>query len=182
VTPRQPPGTPDRVIQQVRAAAALLAFTNALAISVFSLVPGTHVGYPAVSLGLIGIAFTAAAIRSVWESGATRSLQLRQVGLAVLLLLILGTELASGITLLAGSGGGTSLEMIGYALATSLLVGIARAWELVGEWNTNLMASLAMLARGTHVLHDTASPRDQEEPLAQAHDAAGGDTGPAAGA
>jgi len=33
-------------IQQVRAAAALLAFTNAMAVSLFSLVPGTNPGYP----------------------------------------------------------------------------------------------------------------------------------------
>jgi hypothetical protein len=47
-------------IQQVRAAAALLAFTNAMAVSLFSLVPGTNPGYPAVVLGVIGLLFTAA--------------------------------------------------------------------------------------------------------------------------
>jgi hypothetical protein len=157
VTPRQPAGTPARVIQQVRAAAALLAFSNALAVSLFSLVPGTHVGYPALVLGLIGLAFAAAAIRSIRDSGATPRQQLRQVGFTVLLLLIFGTELAGAITLLAGSTEATTpLEIIGYALVASLTFGVARAWELVGEWNTNLTASIAVLAGLAHARGDEA--------------------------
>jgi hypothetical protein len=39
--------------------------------------------------------------------------------------------------------------MIGYALVTSLIVGIARAWELVGDRNTGILASLAVLAGRT---------------------------------
>ncbi len=35
--------------------------------------------------------------------------------------------------------------MIGYALVTSLLVGIARAWELVGNRDTGIIASVAVL-------------------------------------
>jgi len=60
VTPRRGPAAGPPAIQQVRVAAALLAFTNAMAVSLFSLVPGTSPGYPAVVLGVIGILFTAA--------------------------------------------------------------------------------------------------------------------------
>jgi hypothetical protein len=55
VAPRRGPVSGLPVIQQVLAAAALLAFINALAVSLFGLVPGTNVGYPAVVLGVIGI-------------------------------------------------------------------------------------------------------------------------------
>jgi hypothetical protein len=98
VAPRPNPDSGPRVIQQVRAAAALLAFTNALAVSLFSLVPGTIAGYPAVVTGVIGILFTAAAIRSIRSSQSAKRLQRRQIGLIGLLLLIFGTELAAGIT------------------------------------------------------------------------------------
>jgi hypothetical protein len=137
------------VVQQVRAAAALLAFTNALAVSLFSLVPGTNPGYPATALGVIGILFTAAAIRSIRTSGAARTLQRRQIGLIFLLLLIFGTELGSGIAMIASPGSGTALQVIGYALVTSLIVGVARAWELVGDRDTGISASIAVLTGHT---------------------------------
>jgi hypothetical protein len=163
VTPRAPLGTPARVIQQIRSGAALIAFSNALSVSLFSLVPGTHVGYPAAVLGLIGLAFTAAAIRSIRDSGATPRQQLRQTGFAVLLLLIFGTELAGALTLLIGSTDATTpLEIIGYALVTSLIFGVARAWELVGEWNTNFSFSIATLAGLTHRHDNEAAPRGNE--------------------
>jgi hypothetical protein len=104
-------------------AAALLAFNNALAVSLFSLVPGTNVGYPALVLGILGILFTAAAIRSVLSSRSTRNQQLRQIGLIGLLLLIFGTELVAGITVLAEPASSVSLQAIGYALITSMIVG-----------------------------------------------------------
>jgi hypothetical protein len=87
LVPRRGSGSGLSVIQQVRAAAAWLAFTNALAVALFGLVPGTNVGYPALVLGVIGIAFTVAGIRSILASRATSRQQLRQVGLVVLLLL-----------------------------------------------------------------------------------------------
>ncbi len=71
VAPRRDPTPGPRIIRQVRAGAALLAFTNAVAVSLFGLVPQTNVGYPSVTLGVIGLFFTAASIRSVASSGAT---------------------------------------------------------------------------------------------------------------
>jgi hypothetical protein len=134
------------VVRQIRAAAALLAFNNALAVSLFGLVPGTNVGYPALVLGILGILFTAAAIRSILSSQASRNQQLRQIGLISLLLLIFGTELVAGIAVLADPASGTSLQAISYALITSLIVGIARAWEMIGGRDTGLTASIAALA------------------------------------
>lgn len=150
VAPRGVLASGPPVIQQVRAAAALLAFTNALAVCLFGLVPGTNVGYPAVVLGIIGIVFTAAAVRSIQSSPATRHQQLGQSWLVILLLLIFGTELAGGITVLARPGDSGAVQTIGYALVASLLVGIARAWELVGERDTGIIASLAVLTGRAH--------------------------------
>jgi hypothetical protein len=134
------------VIQQVRAAAALLAFVNTLAVALFSLVPGTHVGYPAVVMGLTGILFTAAAVRSILSSEIAGRYKIRQVGLINLLLAIFGTELIAGIILIASPGNGSALEAVGYALVASLIVGVARAWELVGDRDTGVLSSLAILS------------------------------------
>ena len=139
------PAAGSPAIQQVRAAAALLAFSHAMAVSLFSIVPGTNPGYPATALGTVGILFTAAAIRSIRASQATERQQLRQLELIMLLLLIFGTELVCGIILLADPRRAIPLQVIGYALVTSIIVGIARAWEFVGEWHAGVLSSLAVL-------------------------------------
>ena len=139
------PAAGPPAIQQVRSTAALLAFSNAMAVSLFSIVPGTNPGYPATALWVIGILFTAAAIRSILASQATQRQQLRQLELVTLLLLIFGAELVCGIILLADPRRSIPLQVIGYALVTSIIVGIARAWELVGERHANLLSSLSVL-------------------------------------
>jgi hypothetical protein len=156
---------PDRragpaVIQQVRAAAALLAFVNALAVSLFGLVPGTNIGYPAAVLGIIGLFFTAASLRTILSSRATSGLRLGQTGLILLLLLIFGTELGSGIAVLIHPGSRDLVENISYALVTSVLVGIARAWELVGDRDTGIVASILVLARHEHEHEPATGPAD----------------------
>jgi hypothetical protein len=162
VTPSRRARSGSQVIRQTRAAAALLSFVNALAVSLFGLVPGTNVGYPAVVLGVIGIVFTAAAVRSVVTSQATTSQKLRQLELVVLLLLIFGTELIAGIALLANPASNGSVQSIGYALIGSILVGVARAWELVGEIDTGILASLTTLLGRGHAPDADAAPPDDD--------------------
>ncbi len=135
-----------RVIRQMRASAALLAFTSALAVSLYGLVPDTNIGYPAVVVAVIGIFFTAAAIRSVLASRSGLALMRSQVSLIGLLLASSVTELIAGIVVLGNPASGTSVQVIGYAIVTSVLVGIGRAWEFIGERDTGILASLEILA------------------------------------
>lgn len=155
------------VIQQVRAAAALLAFNNALVVSLFGLVPQTNVGYPAAALGVIGIMFAAAAARSVIAAAPrSRRQWLSQMSLLNLLIVIFGTELVCAIYLLLHPGSTEPKQLIGYALVTSLVVGIARAWELVGDRDTGLSASIAVLTGHEWPLwpEDEQEPSEEEEP------------------
>jgi hypothetical protein len=118
VAPQRGQDVGPAVIQQVRAAAALVAFSNSLAISVFALVPEGSVRIPAVVVGTVGILFTAAGTRSILSSPST-----------------------------AGRRLSIPLLLISYAVAAALIVGIARAWELVGARDTGIMASLTVLSR-----------------------------------
>lgn len=165
VSPHQDRAVGPAVIHEVRAAAALLAFTNALFVSLFTLVPGTSTGYPSVVLGVIGILFTAAAIRSIRTSESTRRQQARQIGLIGVLLLIFGTEFVSGIAAISLPNHAGPVQVIGYAVVTSLVVGVARAWELVGRRDTGILASLAVLAgrqqRADPVSDDGPEPRQE---------------------
>jgi hypothetical protein len=144
VLPRRGTALGPAVILQVRTSAALLTFNNALAVSLFGLVPGTNVGIPSVVLGVIGIAFSAAAVRSIRTSGSPARQQLFQLELIALLLAIFGTELVSGIIAIADPRS-EAVQVIGYALITSLIVGISRAWELIGDRDAGLAASVAVL-------------------------------------
>ncbi len=158
VAPRRVPQWGSPVIRQIRAAAALMSFINALAVSLFTLVPGTNIGYPALVMGIIGITFTAAAMRSILSSKSTPRQKRNQLGLIALLLLIFGVELVAGIAVLAHPGDENAVNAIGYALVTSLIAGIMRAWELVGDRDTGLVASLAELTRRSS--HSGSEPAD----------------------
>jgi hypothetical protein len=151
------------VAQQIRAAAALLSFTNALAVSLFGLVPGTNVGYPAVVVGVIGLLFGAAGMRSLLVSPTLQNQRRRQITLTIFLLLIFAFELVGGINLLNDPhySGPVGLGLISNLLVASLIIGVARAWELVGGRDTGILSSLAVL-----IGHDPSSqlPADPRPP------------------
>jgi hypothetical protein len=133
------------LVREFRAAAALLAFTNALAVSLFGLVPGTNIGDPAAVLGVIGVFFTSAGIRTTLVVPALRQQRRPQLYLIVLLLVVFGLELAYGIELIVNPHRSSAVTNIGDLLIVSLLIGIARAWELVGDWDTGIISSIALL-------------------------------------
>jgi hypothetical protein len=133
------------VVRAFRAAAALLAFINALAVSLFGLVPGNNIGYPAAILGVIGILFTAAGLRTIGALNAPQSPRRTQLALVAALLLTFGVELAYGIVLILNTHRAGAVATIGDVLIASLLLGIARAWELVGGWNAGIWSSIALL-------------------------------------
>ena len=138
-------GNRSRVVRQFRAAAAFLAFINALSVTLFGLVPGTNAGYPALFLGITGLMFTAAGVRRTLELTVRRQVLTRVPFLVVLLLVVFGSEFAFGVVLLNNPHDSSALSNVGDILIVSLLIGIARAWELVSEWNTGLWSSLGAL-------------------------------------
>jgi hypothetical protein len=100
-------------------------------------------------MGVVGILFSAAALRSILSTGSALRQQLRQYVLVTFLLLIFGAEFVAGIMAVASPHATGPLQAIGYALVTSVLVGIARAWEIVGDRDTGVLASLAVLTGRT---------------------------------
>ena len=149
---------PDRplVIRQVRAAASLLAFTNALSVALFSLVPGTNAGYPAIVVATIGIFFTAAGTRSIFSGRVPRRHIPRQLALIALLLLMFAFELAGGIDLILNPHSAGATGLVSNLLVGLLIIGIARAWELVGDRATGIIASITVLTGHDH--HPDAPP------------------------
>jgi hypothetical protein len=147
VAPRSRMAGQPAVIRQVHAAASLLAFTSALAVSLFGLVPGDNAGYPALVTAVIGILFTAAGARSILSSQARTWLHVRrQAGLIVLLLAAFVADFIAGFRLLRNPASSTAANLLCNVLVAMLLIGVARAWELVGDRDTGIIASIAVLA------------------------------------
>jgi hypothetical protein len=84
-----------------------------------------------------------------------------QLVLVIALLLVFGYEFVYGIELMINSHHGGALTALAFGLIASLLIGIGRAWELVGEWDTGIFASVGRLVgRETRM----SGPIDQETP------------------
>jgi hypothetical protein len=194
VAPRPRAGQQPDVIRQVRAGAALLAFTNALAVSLFGLVPHNEIGYPAVVVGVGGLLFALGGVRSILADPAARRRIRSQLGLFVLLLGVFGFEIGAGINSIVAPHTDAPIDVIGNVLAASLLIGVARSWELVGDRDTGIVSSLLALAGhdrhlGGSVAGPADVPRDDSSdaggPAAQAVPAApagpGASAGPGAG-
>ncbi len=166
VAARRNPADRPAVVMQVRAASCILAFTNALAVALFGLVPGNNVGYPAVAVAVIGIFFTAAGARSIFSSHLPRRHVPRQVGLVVALMTAFAFELAGGIDLLLNPYSSGAGQLVGNLLVALLIIGIARAWELIGDRDTGIISSIAILAGHEHPPEGDSSagtpPADRE--------------------
>ena len=148
VTPRPAGGRPRGVIHQVRSAAALLAFTNALGISLFGLVPDNNVGYPAGAFGIIGTLFTLASVRSILADTRARARFVAQISLIAGLLAVFISEIIFGAELIVHWSNHSALDTLGNLMIASLFIGVARAWEFVGDRDTGIWASLMVLATG----------------------------------
>jgi hypothetical protein len=157
LAPDHDPNSERGVIQQVRAAAAFLAFTNTLAVTIYGLIPGNSIATPATVLGVIGILFTAAGARSIFARRSDGRSWKGQLGLLTILLLIFGFELEAGITLLVDRHNAAMYDRMSDILLASLLMGVARSWELAGHRQTGVLSSLTVLAG-----RNTKEPPEQE--------------------
>jgi hypothetical protein len=134
-----------QVMREFRSAASLLAFTNAFTVAFFGLVPGNNIGYPAAIVGTFGLVFTAAGVRTILSLPAQHLRRRPQIGLVVALLLIFGFQITYGIELVINPTHVGKITAIGDVLIASLLIGIGRAWELVGDWDTGIISSIGRL-------------------------------------
>ena len=161
VAPRaRGPQHPD-VIRQVRAAAALLAFSNALAVSLFGLVPHNEIGYPAAVFGVVGLLFALGGLRSILADPVARSRVRGQIELVGLLVAAFGAEIVAGVISVAHPHATAPVDVIGNVLAGSLLIGVARSWELVGDRDYGITASLLALAgHERHLGGSVSGPAD----------------------
>jgi hypothetical protein len=138
---------PDGQLHRIRAVAALTAFTNALAVSLFALISGQKIGGAAVSLAAVGVAFIVASLLSLIRLRQVRWATVRDglflVGLAVTFVL----QLIEGLDVTAHPGDSGAVNAIAVLVVVCFLVGIARAWELIGGPSIGIADEVTALVR-----------------------------------
>ena len=119
-------------VHRIRAYAALTSFTNALAVSLFALLPGEKLGETSFIVALLGLAFVAAALLSLIRLRQVRWTTVRDGVFLVGLAAIFIYQLIAGLSLADQSNNPGTVDAIAILVIVSFLVGISRAWELIG--------------------------------------------------
>jgi hypothetical protein len=109
------------------------------------MVPGNGFGFPTFVMGIIGIFFAAAGVRTPLAQPAEQQRRWHQLLLILGLVAVFGVQIVYGLRLIAHPHARDSLEIVGDVLIASLLIGIGRAWELVGTLNAGMFASIRYL-------------------------------------
>ena len=149
-------------VHRIRAVAALTAFTNALAVSLFSLIPGHKIGPTAVATAGAGIVFIAAALLSLIRMHQLRRNVLLDVVFLAGLLVTFVAQLINGADVLAQPRNSGAVDTIASLVIICFLIGIARAWELIGGPSIGITHEVTALVRTYHRRSDDAA--DEESP------------------
>jgi hypothetical protein len=137
-------------LHRVRASAALTAFSNALAVSLFTLIPGVGVAWPAISVASLGLFFVSASVLSLIRLRGQHHSTPRDAFFLFGQTVVFVVQLLAGIRAVGSPGQiGTNgqLRTIAIVVVVSFLIGIARAWELIGGPEIGLFHELELLGR-----------------------------------
>jgi hypothetical protein len=137
----------DQQAGRLRASASLTAFTNALAVSLFALIPGHKLGVTSTVVAVLGLLFVIAVLLSLVRLGAIgRTLHdpAFMIGLAATFVV----QLISGISLIVHPLNASAARTIAVLVVICFLIGIARAWELIGGPSFGIGHELRALFRG----------------------------------
>lgn len=152
---------PGAQFHRVRASAALTGFTNALAVSLFALVPGQKIGMAAAVVAIVGLAFVTASLLSLIRLRQVRWGTLREGLFLVGLVVTFVVQLIEGVEVIIQPDNSGAVNTIAILVIVCFLIGIARAWELIGGPSIGIGHEITAMVRGHQRGTD---PRDGESP------------------
>ena len=117
---------------RVRASTALTAFTNALTVSLFGLIPGMSMGATAVSVALIGLLFVAGSLVSLLRVRKHQPGALRDASFLAGVAIVFALQLFFGIGLQRHHHDLGDVRGLAILVTVCFLIGISRSWELIG--------------------------------------------------
>ncbi len=147
-------------LHRVRALAALTAFINALAVSLFSLIPGHKIGAAALAVGASGLVFVLASLLSLIRLRQVHWRTLRDPLFLVGLAVVFVVQVIEGAEVLARPGDDSAVQTIAVLVVVCFLIGIARSWELIGGPSIGITHEVTALVRSHN--QDPGEPADGE--------------------
>jgi hypothetical protein len=148
-------------VHRIRAVAALTAFTNALTVSLFALIPGHKIGPTSVSVAAVGLLFVAAALLSLVRLRQLRWATIRDALFMVGLAVVFVIQLVEGLGINAQPSNSGDVDTIAILVIFCFLIGIARAWELIGGPSIGITHEVTALVRSHN---RDEEPGDQQPP------------------
>ncbi|HEX4671111.1 MAG TPA: hypothetical protein VH279_02525 [Solirubrobacteraceae bacterium] len=134
-------------LHRVRASAALTSFTNAFAISLFALIPSVGLRWTAFAASLLGLFFVAGALLSLLRVRRFQAAAPRDAVFLIALAATFALQLVSSLQLISRAGDVGAAERIAVLVIVCFLIGIARAWELIGGPSIGLAGEMTALLR-----------------------------------
>ena len=156
---REKPGTQ---VHRIRAAAALTAFTNALAVSLFALIPGQKIAVTSVVVAATGLLFVAAALLSLVRLRRLRWTTIRDAIFLLGLAVVFVIQMAEGVAVIADPDNVGDVDTIAILVVCCFFIGIARSWELIGGPSIGIRREVTALVRD----HDRGEEPGDEQPSA----------------
>lgn len=140
--------TVDAHLHRIRASASFTAFNNALAVSLFSLVPGHKVGPTAFVAAAFGLFFVLASLVSLLRKEHVGWKAARDAAFIVGLAVVFLVQFYEGIDVWINPSDSSSVDTIAMLVVVCFLIGIVRAWELIGGPEIGLVRVLSASVRG----------------------------------
>jgi hypothetical protein len=128
-------------IHRVRASAALTSFSNALVVSLFALDPGMHLSTTTIIVAITGLLFFVASLISLVRSGSLHRGLIRDAAFLAGLVVVFALQLQTGIAM-GDSPDTGDVNEIAILVVVSFLIGISRAWELIGAPSIGITSQL----------------------------------------
>ena len=150
-------------VHRIRAVAALTAFTNALTVSLFALIPGDKIGPTSVSVAAVGLAFVAAALLSLIRLRQLRWATIRDALFMVGLAVVFVIQLAEGLGVIADPGNSGDVNTIAVLVICCFLIGIIRSWELIGGPSIGIRHEVTALVRSHNRDEEPAGQQPPEQ-------------------
>jgi hypothetical protein len=135
---------------RIRASAALTVFTNALTVSLFALIPGIHLGWPALITAVLGEVFVCASLLSLYRLRQEQPRGYRESFFLLGFTIVFAFQLITGFKLIDDPENVGDVRALAILVVVCSLGGIARSWELIGGPEIGLRSEVFSTVRRRH--------------------------------